>query len=324
MALLTRIIFFQNPSFLTVLLAEMSDSFLSEIPGFLRFIYFQNPGNSAIYIFPESHNIGSLTKFGIPVFLTINIFQNPKCIINESPILRRSCHIGRTFCRNNSLKKQKNFDITGTGKNCVRHSDEITDCRTLASPWGNEDTQILIDILGQYGVKATFFVVGDWVDKYPESVRALSEAGHEVMNHSNHHDHYNSLSSEQISADVSACAEKIEAVTGSYPKLFRCPYGEYDDHVIAAVKSIGVTAIQWDVDSLDWKEYDAQTIYARVTQRVQPGSIVLFHNAALHTPEALGSIIEYLMREGYSIVPVSQLLLTGDTVIDHTGRQLPV
>ena len=116
---------------------------------------------------------------------------------------------------------------------------------------------------------------------------------------------------------------QIEAVTGVRPTLFRCPYGEYDDHVIAAVKSLGITCIQWDVDSLDWKDYDAKTIFARVTGRVQPGSIVLFHNAALHTPEALGDIVSWLLQEGYKIVPVSQLLLSGETIIDHTGRQMP-
>ena len=187
--------------------------------------------------------------------------------------------------------------------------------------WGNEDTQQLIDILGKYRVRATFFVVGDWAEKYPESVLALHEAGHEVMNHSNHHDHFNSLSTSQITADLNAASDRIEAITGVRPTLFRCPYGEYDDHVIAAVESIGVTAVQWDVDSLDWKEYDAKTIYARVTGRVQPGSIVLFHNAALHTPEALPDILEYLLREGYSVVPVSELLLPGETTVDHTGRQ---
>ncbi len=187
--------------------------------------------------------------------------------------------------------------------------------------WGNEDTQALIDILGKYQVRATFFVVGDWAEKYPESVLALHEAGHEVMNHSNHHDHFNSLSTSKIIEDVNAASDRIEAVTGVRPTLFRCPYGEYDDHVIAAVESIGVTAVQWDVDSLDWKDYDAKTIFARVTGRVQPGSIVLFHNAALHTPEALPDILEYLLREGYSVVPVSELLLPGETAVDHTGRQ---
>ena len=114
--------------------------------------------------------------------------------------------------------------------------------------WGNEDTQTLIDILARYNVKATFFVVGDWAEKYPESAKALSDAGHEVMSHSLHHDHYNSLSSDQIVADLNAANEKIAAVTGKTPTLIRCPYGEYDDHVISAVRSIGMEPIQWDVD----------------------------------------------------------------------------
>ena len=67
--------------------------------------------------------------------------------------------------------------------------------------------------------------------------------------------------------------------------------------------------------------YDADTIYQRVTSKVQPGSIVLFHNAALHTPEALPRILEYLINEGYTVLPISQLILTGDYTIDHTGRQ---
>ena len=187
--------------------------------------------------------------------------------------------------------------------------------------WGNEDTQILIDTLAKYNVKTTFFVVGDWVDKYPESVKALADAGHEVMNHSNCHDHYNSLTTEEIIADVTACNEKIAAITGVTPTLIRCPYGEYDDHVISAIRSMGMEPIQWDVDSLDWKDYDAETICQRVTGKVQSGSIVLFHNAALHTPEALPTILECLIRDGYTVVPISQLIYTENYTIDHTGRQ---
>ena len=205
---------------------------------------------------------------------------------------------------------------------CVQRDGKYVSL-SFDAAWGNEDTQQLIDILGKYHVSATFFVVGDWAEKYPESVLALHEAGHEVMNHSNHHDHFNSLSSDAITADVNAASDRIEVVTGVRPTLFRCPYGEYDDHVIAALESMGITAVQWDVDSLDWKDYDAKTIFARVTGRVQPGSIVLFHNAALHTPEALGDIVSWLLQEGYKIVPVSQLLLQGETAVDHTGRQLP-
>ncbi len=189
--------------------------------------------------------------------------------------------------------------------------------------WGNEDTQKLIDILAAYNVRATFFVVGSWAEKYPESVRALFDAGHEVMNHSDDHAHFNRLSPEEIESNINACSDRIEAITGVRPSLFRCPYGEYDDHVVAAVNAMGMEVIQWDVDSLDWKDLDADTIYKRVTSRVAPGSIVLFHNAALHTPEALGAIIEYLLGNGYTVVPVSELILDGQTVTDHAGRQRP-
>jgi polysaccharide deacetylase family sporulation protein PdaB len=194
---------------------------------------------------------------------------------------------------------------------------------TFDAAWGNEDTQQLIDIMAKYNVKATFFVVGDWVTKYPESVKALCDAGHEVMSHSDSHAHFNSLSTDEIIEDINTCNDKIEAVTGVRPTLFRCPYGEYDDHVINAVRSLNIEPIQWDVDSLDWKDISAAEITQRVTSRVQCGSIVLFHNAALHTPEALPGIIETLLQEGYTFVPVSQLILSGEYTIDHTGRQCP-
>ena len=205
---------------------------------------------------------------------------------------------------------------------CVQRDQKMLSI-SFDAAWGNEDTQSLIDILGKYDVKATFFVVGDWVDKYPESVKALSDAGHEVMTHSSHHDHFNGLSSEEIVADLNAGCDKIEAVTGVRPTLFRPPYGEYDDHVIAATRSLGIEPIQWDVDSLDWKDLEAPEIVKRVTTKVQPGSIVLFHNAAKHTPEALPTILETLLQEGYTFVPISQLILPQPYTIDHTGRQLP-
>jgi len=187
--------------------------------------------------------------------------------------------------------------------------------------WGNEDTQLLIDILNQYNIKATFFLVGEWVDRYPESVKQLYDAGMEIGNHSDHHAHYTKLNSSEIVSDVASCNEKIKSITGTEPTLFRCPYGEYDDHVVSAVNSMGMQVIQWDVDSLDWKDLSAEDIYKRVTSKVAAGSICLFHNAALNTPEALPSIIEYLLSEGYDIVPISQLIYTENFIIDHSGRQ---
>ncbi len=203
---------------------------------------------------------------------------------------------------------------------CVQRDQKLVSI-SFDAAWGNEDTQQLIDILGQYQVKATFFVVGEWADKYPESVKALYDAGHEVMNHSNTHAHYPQLSPDEVVADLNACNDKIEAITGVRPTLVRLPYGDYDDNSINAVRSIGMEPIQWDVDSLDWKDLSAEEITARVTSKVGPGSIVLFHNAALHTPEALPCILQTLLQDGYTFLPISQMILSQPYTIDHTGRQ---
>ncbi len=208
---------------------------------------------------------------------------------------------------------------------CVERQDKVVSI-SFDAAWGNEDTQELIEILEKYDVKTTFFVVGEWVDKYPESVKALSDAGHEIMNHSNDHAHFAKLSEQEIMDDINATNDKIEAITGKRPTLFRAPYGEYDDHVIKTVREMGMNTIQWDVDSLDWKELSASEITNRVVGKVTSGSIVLFHNAAKNTPEALPAILEKLLADGYSVVPISQIILEGvegeDFSIDHTGRQI--
>ena len=166
--------------------------------------------------------------------------------------------------------------------------------------------------------------MGAWADKYPESVKAIADSGCEVMNHSDDHAHFSKLTSEQITANINSANDKIEAATGTRPVLFRCPYSEYDDHVITAVNAMGMKAVQWNVDSLDWQGISAKEITGRVLKNVKPGSIILFHNAAKNTPEALPGILESLIADGYSIVPVSQLLLAGDCTIDSTGCQRPL
>ena len=126
--------------------------------------------------------------------------------------------------------------------------------------WGNDDTETLIEILKEYDVPATFFVVGAWVDKYPESVKALSDAGHQIQNHSNTHPYMSSLSGEQMCNELDACNKKIESVTGVCPTLFRPPYGDYSNSVIENVGNSEMYAIQWSIDSLDWKDLSATEI----------------------------------------------------------------
>ena len=194
---------------------------------------------------------------------------------------------------------------------------------TFDAAWGAEDTQILIDALAKYGAKATFFVVGEWVDKYPDAVRSLHEAGHSVMNHSDTHPHMTQLGAEGIMQEANRASDKIERITGVRPDLLRVPYGDYNDTVIKTLRSGGYQVIQWDVDSLDWKDLSANEICRRVTDKVKPGSIVLFHNAAKHTPEALPVILANLKDRGYEFVTVSEMILRENYYIDHTGKQMP-
>lgn len=196
-------------------------------------------------------------------------------------------------------------------------------CLTFDAAWGNEDTQQLIEVLGKYKAKATFFVVGEWADKFPEDVKALHNAGHSIQNHSDTHKHLPKLSREEIMEDLKRCNDKIEKLTGVRPTLVRPPYGDYDNAVVEAVNAMPMTAVQWDVDSLDWKGLEADEMSRKVVPKVRNGSILLFHNAAQHTPAALPAIIEALQKEGYQLVTLEELLCKGEYTLDHAGRQIP-
>ncbi|MDR1736056.1 MAG: polysaccharide deacetylase family protein [Oscillospiraceae bacterium] len=185
------------------------------------------------------------------------------------------------------------------------------------------DVEVIIDVLARHGVRATFFVTGEWARAYPDSASALAQAGHEVMSHSDAHAHMTRMSSSEIESDVRRAGEAIAAATGVTPALFRIPYGEYDDKVITAVNSAGMTAIQWDVDSLDWKGADAADIQKRVIKETGPGSIILFNLGATHTAAALPGVIQTLQRDGFDLCAVSEMLHYGEYSVDSAGRQMP-
>ncbi|MBO5370957.1 MAG: polysaccharide deacetylase family protein [Clostridia bacterium] len=215
-----------------------------------------------------------------------------------------------------------NSELGGLPIYCVDKGEEKICAISFDAAWGNEDTGTLIEILNKYDVKTTFFVVGSWVDKYPESVKQLSDAGHEIMNHSDSHPHMSEISEDAMKTQVENCDKKIEAITGKKPYLFRPPYGDYNTNVINTLADCGHYTVQWSVDSLDWKDLTADKIVSRVCDNIHPGAIVLFHNAAKNTPEALPVILERLQGEGYKIVPVSELIYRDDYRIDHTGKQI--
>ncbi len=189
--------------------------------------------------------------------------------------------------------------------------------------WGAQDTDELLRILKENDVKTTFFMCGYWVDDYPEEVKKIAEAGHDLGNHSATHPHMSQLSKEQIKAELNAAHEKVKDLTGVEMELFRPPFGEYDNKVIEAAEECGYHTIQWDVDSLDWKELGESHEINQVLnhKHLGNGSIILFHNDAKYTPQVLDTIIKGLKEKGYEIVPVSELILRCDCEMDHEGRQ---
>ena len=189
--------------------------------------------------------------------------------------------------------------------------------------WGNEETGGLLSILAEHNIKATFFMTGGWVDAYPEDVKAISDAGHDLGNHSENHKQMSHLSMDECKEEIRKVHEKVKELTGQDMTLFRPPYGDYNDTLMEAADSMGYHVIQWDVDSLDWKDYGADAIVSRVLEHphLGNGSIILMHNGAAYTKDALGQIITGLAGKGYEIVPVSRLIYTDNYEMDHEGRQ---
>jgi len=188
--------------------------------------------------------------------------------------------------------------------------------------WGDDKTDEILKILDKYNAKATFFVVGAWVDQYPDKLKTIYEKGHEIGNHSNKHPMMPTISKEDMIKEIDITDAKIMAITGKDTTLFRCPSGEYNNLVIETVANTNHYCIQWDVDSIDWKEQGADIEYNRIIKKTKPGSILLFHNNAKYTPENLPKILQYLKNQGYQFVKVSDLIYKNNYYIDAAGKQI--
>ena len=189
--------------------------------------------------------------------------------------------------------------------------------------WGNEDIEQILKVLDQYKVKASFFVVGDWAERYPQSVKMIFKAGHEVESHSDTHADMTKLSREGLQREIRKSNRKIEAITGQKPKLFRPPSGAYDNEAIKVIEEEGLFPIQWDCDSLDYRDLTADQMWERISKKLRRGSILLFHSGTKNTAGALPQIIEAIRAEGYEFVMVSELIHPRPYTVDFEGRQHP-
>ena len=190
--------------------------------------------------------------------------------------------------------------------------------------WGADKTLEILSMLDHYGVVANYFCVSSWAEKYSDKLKTLSDSGRvEIGTHSKTHSHMSKLSKKQIEEELTTSSNIIKNITGKEVTLFRPPYGEYNNTLVETSFALGLYPIQWDVDSLDWKDLSANAIATRILTKTKNGSIILMHNDGKHTVEALPLIITGLKNKGYSFVFISDLIYKDNYTIDNTGRQIP-
>lgn len=167
-------------------------------------------------------------------------------------------------------------------------------------------------------------MTGGWVESYPDDVKKIHAAGHDLGNHSENHKYMTKLNTKQREEELMKVHEKVKELAGVEMNLFRPPYGDYNDDVVKDAAANGYFPIQWSIDSLDWKDYGTDSIIEKVCNHkdLGNGSIVLMHNGAKYTKDALETIITTLQGKGYELVPISQLIYKDNYHMDRGGKQI--
>lgn len=193
---------------------------------------------------------------------------------------------------------------------------------TMNCAWNADDIDSILKTLEENNTKITFFMVGDWIEKYPEAVKKIQEAGHEIASHSNTHPHVNNLSYEKNIEEIEKSNDKIEKATGKRTKIYRAPYGEYNDTVIKAAQDKGYYTIQWNLDTLDYTGLTGEEMWKRLDSKIEAGDIILSHNGTKHTADSLGMLLQKIKQKGLEIVTVSNLIYQENYTIDNNGTQI--
>lgn len=193
---------------------------------------------------------------------------------------------------------------------------------TMNCAWNADDIDQILEVLKQNNVKITFFLVGDWIDKFPEVVKKIYEDGHEIASHSNTHPHVNNLTYEENIEEIEKSNEKIEKITGQRTQIYRAPYGEYNNTVIQAAQDKGYYTIQWSLDTLDYTGLTGDEMWNRIQDKIKAGDIILTHNGTKYTADSLDMLIKNIKQKGFEIVTVSNLIYTENYTINNNGTQI--
>lgn len=168
-----------------------------------------------------------------------------------------------------------------------------------------ENTPAILQLLHDYNMKGTFFMLGSRIEYYPEIVKTIREQGHEIGNHTWNHKQLPSLSEANMKEEITSVDTLLESVIGEKASVFRPPYGATNDLVESVA---GAPTVLWTIDTLDWKSHDPKAILASVENNLHPNAIILMHDIHTATVEGVELVLTYLQEQGYTSVPVSEVL----------------
>lgn len=283
---------------------------------------------AVFYAVPAALTAGST---GIGLYNTSNTGNSGSGIGGGS--INGNCVAGKKslpiYCVDIESKTKKDSSSSaGSGNQDENSSSEASGKKYISisfdAAWGADDTIQILDILDKYNIKTTFFMTGGWVESYPDMVKEIYSRGHDLGNHSQNHKQMSKLNAEQQKEEIMKVSAAVKELTGYDMFLFRPPYGDYNNTLINTVYSCNYYPIQWSVDSLDWKDYGVESIIKTVTKhkKLANGAIVLMHNGAKFTAQALEDVIKGLQEQGYTIIPISQLIIRENFHMDANGTQV--
>ena len=227
------------------------------------------------------------------------------------------------------MQNNTNIEVIRTGSSVEKllpiynvQTNEKKVAFTMNCAWNADDIDSILKTLDKNNTKITFFMVGEWIDKYPEAVNKIHKAGHEIASHSDTHPHVNNLSYEENINEIEKSNDKIERITGRRTKIYRTPYGEYNNMVIKAANDKGYYTIQWNLDTLDYTGLSGEEMWNRINGKIKEGDIILSHNGTKHTAESLDMIIKNIKNAGFEIVKISDLIYKDNYSINSNGTQI--
>lgn len=196
---------------------------------------------------------------------------------------------------------------------------------TVNAAAGTRSLGQILAVLGQQGVRATFFLTGAWMEEHPTLVREIHQAGHEIGNHTFAHPHLGVLGDADLFYEIATTDAIIKELTGERSRVFRPPFGEYDARLMRSAYQLGYHVVMWSTNTYDWRDPETTFIVRRIEEGARPGAIVLLNANGKNTADALAAAIPSLKRRGFEFVPVGELVYYEDFIVEpNSGVQRPV